>query len=70
LYAEVIFWEPLPHWGSQFGHVSARIDGQNFSFGPGGWDTKYPNAADYVSRQQQFRGGTGVAINLSPEQEA
>jgi RHS repeat-associated protein len=69
LYTEVIFWEPVNFWGSWFGHVSTNINGRNFSFGPRGWDTKYLNAAAYAIAQQQFRGGTGVVLNLTPEQE-
>lgn len=70
LFTEVFVWNSVGFRGSAFGHVSADINGQNFSFGPGGWDRTYPSSADYVARNREFRGGTGYMLNLSPEQEA
>ena len=70
LYSEVIIWEPYGWRGSSFGHVSVNINGKNYSFGPGGWDTRYPSAAEYASRQQQFRTGIGVILDLKPNGEA
>jgi hypothetical protein len=51
-------------------HVSTNINGSNYSWGLGGWDTKYPSASDYNARQADFRGGSGVILNLTPQQEA
>jgi len=70
LYTEIIGWDPVGIKYSSFGHVSADINGRNYSFGPGGWDKTYPNAADYIARQLSFRGGSGVQLGLSPNQEA
>ncbi|MEF9387165.1 RHS repeat domain-containing protein [Ralstonia solanacearum species complex bacterium KE056] len=70
LYTEVVAWRPVGIGGSSYGHVSTNVNGQNFSWGPGGWDKTYPNASDYNKRQSEFRGGTGVVLNLTPEQEA
>lgn len=70
LYTEVTVWNPVGWGASSFGHVSTNINGQNFSWGPGGWDRTYPNATDYIARQQQFRGSTGYSLKLSPAQEA
>jgi len=39
------------------------------AWAPGGWDTKYPNAYDYIERQEEFRSGTGIVLNLTAEQE-
>jgi RHS repeat-associated protein len=69
-FTEVTIWDPVGFGSSSFGHVSTNINGQNFSFGPGGWDKTYPNATDYNARQQQFRGGAGHVLGLTPEQEA
>jgi uncharacterized protein RhaS with RHS repeats len=70
LYTEVLIWNPVGFGESSFGHASVNVNGANFSFGPGGWDRTYPNAADYIARQQQFRGGTGYALGLTPAEEA
>lgn len=70
LYTEVTIWEPAGIGSSSFGHVSANVNGENYSWGPGGWDKTYPNAADYAKRQQEFRGGKGYILNLTPEEEA
>lgn len=70
LYTEVVYWHGVGAGASQFGHISTNINGSNFSWGPPGqWDTKYPNAADYNERQQTFRDGNGVILNLTPDQE-
>jgi hypothetical protein len=70
LYTEIVVWNPVGLGGSAFGHVSTNVNNQNFSWGPQGWDTKYPNANDYNNRQQEFRGGRGVILNLTKKQEA
>jgi RHS repeat-associated protein len=70
LYTEVVVWDGVGIGSSSFGHVSTNVNGQNFSWGPGGWDTQSATAAEYNRRQQDFRGGTGVVLNLSPQQEA
>ncbi|MCX7072198.1 MAG: hypothetical protein NTW01_14560 [Gammaproteobacteria bacterium] len=69
LYTEIIIWQPVGYSSSSFGHVSANINGTNYSWGPGGWDGKYPNASDYAARQQGFRSGTGALLNLTADQE-
>lgn len=69
LYTEVIIWQPVGHTTSSFGHVSSNVNGANYSWGPSGWDKTYPNAMDYINRQQQFRSGAGVILKLTPEQE-
>lgn len=70
LYTEVIYWHGVGIGESQFGHISTNINGQNYSWGPPGqWDTKYPLAADYIGRQKDFRDGSGVILNLRPDQE-
>ena len=70
LYTEVVVWQGAGIGSSSFGHVSTNVNGQNFSWGPGGWDKQSATAAEYNKRQQDFRGGTGVMLNLSPQQEA
>ena len=70
LFTEVIIWNGVGSGTSSFGHVSTNINGQNFSFVPGGWDSRFGSNADYVSRQLEFRGGTGYMLNLTPAQEA
>jgi len=70
LYTEVVYWHGVGVGESQFGHISTNINGKNFSWGPPGqWDTKYPRASDYNARQQTFRDGSGVVLNLTPDQE-
>jgi hypothetical protein len=54
---------------SAFGHVSSAVNGRNYSWGPGGWDTKYPSADAYNARQASFRGGTSYSLNLTQEEE-
>jgi RHS repeat-associated protein len=70
LFTEVVTWDGVGFGSSAFGHATTNINGQNFSFGPGGWDKTYPNAADYNRRQQEFRSGYGHKLGLTPEQEA
>jgi RHS repeat-associated protein len=70
LYTEVIVWSGVGKWESQFGHISTNLNGQSYSWGPGGWDKQYPSAADYAARQQQFRDGRGYVLNLTPQEEA
>ncbi|SFM92851.1 RHS repeat-associated core domain-containing protein, partial [Halopseudomonas yangmingensis] len=69
LYTEIIIWQPVRWGSSSFGHVSANVNGTNYSWGPSGWDTRYPNASDYADRQGTFRSGAGVILNLTPDQE-
>jgi RHS repeat-associated protein len=66
---QVVIWNGVGYGESAFGHVSTNINGTNYSFGPGGWDTKYPMASDYSARQQTFRSGTGYNLALTPNQE-
>ena len=71
LESEIIFWSPLASPGSMFGHVSANIDGENFSFGPNGWDQQRPQASDYASRQEELgRTGVGHKLDLTGDQES
>lgn len=70
LYTEIIVWSGVGFGSSAFGHVSANINGANYSFGPGGWDRTYPTASAYAARQQSFRSGSGTILGLSPGQEA
>lgn len=70
---EVIFWSPLPSVNSMFGHISTvGGQGQNYSFGPNGWDSKYPLATQYIQRQVTGVGRTGVGaiVSLTPQQDA
>jgi RHS repeat-associated protein len=69
-YTEVTIWNGVGVGESQFGHISTNLNGKNYSWGPPGqWDSKYTNAADYNARQQEFRDGRGVILNLTPKQE-
>jgi len=70
LYTEVIIWEGVGIGKSSLGHVSVNVNGEHFSFAPAGWDRTYPTAAEYIARQQTFRGGLGVVLDLTPGQEA
>ncbi|WP_395686081.1 hypothetical protein [Caenimonas koreensis] len=70
LYTEVVIWSGAGIASSSLGHVSTNINGQNFSWGPGGWDKQSSTAAEYNKRQQGFRGGAGIILSLSPQQEA
>jgi len=69
LYTEIIVWSGVGKGESQFGHVSTNLNGQSYSWGPGGWDKQYPSAADYAARQQQFRDGRGYVLDLTPQEE-
>lgn len=68
LYTEIIIWQPVGRTSSSFGHVSANVNGNNYSWAPGGWDKKSKKADDYA-KKQNFRSGAGVILNLTPEQE-
>jgi uncharacterized protein RhaS with RHS repeats len=73
LYTEVVQWGRSPGRAGRWGHISGNINGQNWSFGPAGWDTKNPNFSDYAKRQADpdiDRGGRGIDLNLSPVEEA
>lgn len=69
LETEVTIWRGVGMASSAFGHVSTSVNGQNFSWGPGGWDTKYPSSAEYNERQKTFRGGDSYSLNLTPKEE-
>lgn len=69
LYTEIIIWQPTGRWTSSFGHVSSNVNGRNYSWAPGGWDTKSPSASAYANRQITFRSGVGQILNLTPAQE-
>eukprot|EP01022_Parablepharisma_sp_SALTPOND_P012586 TRINITY_DN1620_c0_g2_i1.p1 TRINITY_DN1620_c0_g2~~TRINITY_DN1620_c0_g2_i1.p1 ORF type:complete len:1817 (+),score=315.73 TRINITY_DN1620_c0_g2_i1:8817-14267(+) len=68
LYTEIIVWQPVTWTTSSFGHVSSNINGKNYSWAPGGWDTN-KSASKYAERQKDFRSGVGTILNLTPEQE-
>lgn len=38
----VTVWNGVGMGSSAFGHVSSAVNGRNYSWGPGGWDTVYP----------------------------
>jgi RHS repeat-associated protein len=67
LYTEVIFWEPVGHAASSFGHVSIAINGNSYSWGPAGMDKE--SQASYVARNRKFRSGRGVVLGLDVQQE-
>ncbi len=72
LYTEVVQWGRSPGRSGRWGHISGNITGQNWSFGPGGWETKYLNFSDYAARQAApdiDRGGRGIVLDLSPAEE-
>jgi RHS repeat-associated protein len=69
LYTEVVVWNSVGIGSSSYGHISTNINDTNYSWGTGGWDTQYPSASQYNNRQLQFRGGSGVILNLTPQQE-
>lgn len=48
--------------------MSSNVNGQNFSWGPKGWDTN-SSASSYAKNQQGFRSGAGVVLKLTPQQE-
>ena len=50
--------------------VGMSRSGKLFAIHSGGWDKQAATAAKYNKRQQDFRSGTGVMLNLSPQQEA
>jgi hypothetical protein len=70
LYTEVTVWGGVGYGSSAFGHVSTNINGTSFSWAPGGWNTQNVTAVGYNDRQTSFRSGTGVKLNLTPEQES
>ena len=73
LYTEVIRWANSPGFTGSWGKISGNIKGQNFSFGPSGWDTRYPTAQQYADRQKSpdiDREGRGIILQLSPLEEA
>jgi len=69
LYTEIIIWNGAGIGTSAYGHVSANINGVNHSFGPQGWDSRFPSAAAYAAHQMRFRSGSGTVLDLSGGQE-
>lgn len=72
LYTEIIQWGRSPGLAGSWGHISGNVNGQNFSFGPGGWDSRYPTAQEYIDRQKSpdiDREGRGVILKLDPIEE-
>jgi RHS repeat-associated protein len=73
LYTEVIRWASSPGFTGSWGHISGNINGRSYSFGPNGWDTRYPTAQEYADRQSSSdidREGLGIILDLSPIEEA
>ncbi len=68
LYTEIIVWQPVTWTTSSFGHVSSNVNGANYSWAPGGWDTNQ-SALSYAERQKGFRSGVGTILNLTSDQE-
>jgi RHS repeat-associated protein len=66
LEAEVIFWDGSAWGSSSFGHVSVRVNGTSYSWGPDGM-TIGPFSA-YAERNS-FRNGSGIVLNLSMAEE-
>jgi RHS repeat-associated protein len=69
LRTEVVVWSGVGTGSSAFGHVSTNVNGQNYSWAPGGWDKTYPTAGAYNDRQSSFRGGRGFVLDLTPQEE-
>lgn len=53
---------------SSFGHVSVRVDETSYSFGPGGMAIE--GAASFNAKVTRFRSGSGLLLDLSPNEEA
>lgn len=70
LFTEIIRWATDGSGSGAWGHISGNINGQNFSWGPGGWDSRL-SAADYARRQVDkiHRDGRGIILGLTPAQE-
>lgn len=70
---EIIIWSPmLRDPGSWLGHLSSiSQNGVSNSFGPGGWDTRYPTGEAYINRQTEDNGrvGLGLEIAMTPDQD-
>ena len=66
----VTIWNPVGNGESSFGHVSTDINGKNFSWGPGGYDSRYPSSQAYNSRQMSFRGGKTYFFTTTPQEDA
>lgn len=62
----VYVWQPVGWGGSSFGHVSTDINGTTYSYGPSGMAIL--PTPDYLSKNS-FRDGTGVKLNINPQQE-
>ena len=70
LYTEAVGWSGVGVGESQFGHFSLDVNGWNYSWAPPGqWDSQFPFADDYAQHNQAFRDGSGVILNLTPQQE-
>jgi hypothetical protein len=70
LYTEAVGWSGVGSGESQFGHFSLDVNGWNYSWGPPGqWDLQFPFADNFERRNQEFRDGNGVVLNLTPKQE-
>lgn len=72
LYTEIIQWGSAPGFEGRWGHISGNINGDNYSFGPKGWDSRFSAAQQYAQRQADpdiDREGKGVVLDLNPQEE-
>jgi len=65
-YSEVIIWPPVGWGESSFGHASATINGNSYSWGPSGMG-KVPIGDSLL--KNGFREGIGTKLNLTPDEE-
>ncbi len=64
---EIIFWEPTGWGESSMGHVSSRVDGTMYSWGPEGMTVE--PAEKYMARND-FRNAIGRKLKLAPDEAA
>jgi RHS repeat-associated protein len=81
LRTEIDFWNPLPYFGSEWGHVSVLINGTSYSWGPQPGSAisrecgcrpgkmTIDTTGSYVANNQQLRSGIGYVLSLTPNQE-
>ena len=62
----MIFWSPVGRGKSSFGHISAVVNGKNYSWNSTNeWDT----TPSYIQDQAPFRPGIGVDLRMTAQQE-
>jgi hypothetical protein len=71
LYTEIIRWATDGSASGAWGHISGNLNGENYSWGPKGWDKSFPTASAYEQQQVNVvgRNGHGIVLNLSPVEE-